>query len=65
MKKLVLIFSIALLTLGNVNAQGSVDFGVTGGLLNTNADINVSALGFNIANIDAVNKTGFYIGYCL
>ena len=62
MKKIVLLFSIALFALGNAKAQGGVDFGITGGLLNTNADINISALGFNIANIDAVNKTGFYIG---
>jgi opacity protein-like surface antigen len=62
MKKIILTLSIALYALGSANAQGGIDFGVTGGLLNTNADINVSALGFNIANIDAVNKTGFYIG---
>lgn len=40
----------------------SVKFGVTGGLLNVNADIDVSALGFPITSIDAINKTGFYIG---
>ncbi|MEX0291165.1 MAG: hypothetical protein AB3N14_18830, partial [Flavobacteriaceae bacterium] len=62
MKNIVLLFSIALFSLGSANAQGGVDFGVTGGLLNTNADISISALGFNIANIDAINKTGFYIG---
>ncbi len=62
MKKLFFIFSFALLTIGSVEAQGSVDFGITGGLLNTNADINISILNFNVANIDAVNKTGFYIG---
>ena len=61
MKKIILTFCIALFALGSANAQG-VDFGVTGGLLNTNADINISALGFNIANLDAINKTGFYIG---
>ncbi|MFS4416812.1 outer membrane beta-barrel protein [Maribacter sp. 2307ULW6-5] len=42
--------------------QSLPKFGLSGGLLNTNADINVSALGFNLANIDAVNKTGFYVG---
>jgi opacity protein-like surface antigen len=61
MKKIILTFCIALFAFGSANAQG-VDFGITGGLLNTNADINISALGFNIANLDAVNKTGFYIG---
>lgn len=61
MKKTLLTYCLALFALVSANAQG-VDFGVTGGLLNTNADINISALGFNIANLDAVNKTGFYIG---
>ena len=41
--------------------SGGIKFGLTGGLLNTNADIKISALGLNIANIDAVNETGFYI----
>lgn len=47
---------------GSVFGQSLPKFGLSGGLLNTNADINISALGFNIANIDAINKTGFYIG---
>lgn len=42
--------------------QSLPKIGLSGGLLNTNADINISALGFNLANIDAINKTGFYIG---
>jgi len=62
MKKLLLAFSLTLLAFTGLKAQGQVDFGVTGGLLNTNADISISALGINLANIDAVNETGFYIG---
>jgi hypothetical protein len=52
------------LVFGLSTVQGQVlpKFGLSGGLLNTNADINISALGFNLANIDAINKTGFYIG---
>lgn len=61
MKKLTI---CALFTLCFASAVGQSlpKFGLSGGLLNTNADINISALGFNIANIDAINKTGFYIG---
>lgn len=61
MRNAVLFF---LFTLGLTAVQGQdlPKFGLSGGLLNTNADINISALGFNLANIDAINKTGFYIG---
>lgn len=43
--------------------QFETKFGITGGLLNTNTDVNISALGFNIAEIDAINETGFYAGF--
>jgi opacity protein-like surface antigen len=61
MRNAVLFF---LLTIGLTAVQGQdlPKFGLSGGLLNTNADINISVLGFNLANIDAINKTGFYIG---
>ncbi len=61
MKKVLVVLSFVLFTIPGLKAQG-VDFGITGGLLNTNADIDISLLGFNLANIDAVNQTGFYIG---
>ncbi|MEM9143353.1 MAG: outer membrane beta-barrel protein [Bacteroidota bacterium] len=61
MKKLVF-FGALIFALQSSSAQGIVKVGVTGGLLNTNADISLSALGISLANIDAVNKTGFYIG---
>ncbi len=62
MKKLVLIAAFALFSFNSLSAQG-VKVGVTGGLLNVNANVNLSALGlFNIANLDAANGTGFYIG---
>ena len=61
MKKL-LIYPLFLLCIAATYGQSLPKFGLSGGLLNTNADINISALGFDIANIDAINKTGFYVG---
>lgn len=61
MKRLLSLVAMALFALSSIQAQ-SFRFGATGGLLNTNADINISVLGFNVANIDAINKTGFYVG---
>ena len=61
MKKLFLFTALSFLTLSFANAQ-SLGFGVTGGLLNNNTDIKLSALGATLANIDAINKTGFYVG---
>ena len=61
MKKLT-IYTLFLLCITATYAQSLPKLGLSGGLLNTNADINISALGFNIANIDAINKTGFYVG---
>lgn len=62
MKKIIFTLSIAFLTFAGIQAQDAFKFGVTGGLLNSNTDVNISALGINLANIDAINKTGFYIG---
>ena len=45
-----------------VNAQGSVKVGITGGLLNIDTDVDLSVLGFSLANLDAIGETGFYIG---
>ena len=60
MKKCI-VFCFVLLSL-NAFAQGQIKFGVTGGLLNTDANVDLS-LGniINLASIDAVNETGFYI----
>jgi opacity protein-like surface antigen len=62
MKKLLTLTVMAFLATNLAHAQTDFRFGLTGGLLNTNADIKISALGFNLANIDAINKTGFYVG---
>jgi len=46
-----------------VSAQGTTKFGISGGLMNNNTDIDISAFGIiDIASIDAINETGFYIG---
>lgn len=60
--KNVILFCLLVLGLSATHGQSLAKFGLSGGLMNTNADINISALGFNLANIDAINKTGFYIG---
>ncbi len=61
MKKLFVLAVLNLFAVIFVNAQ-SVEFGVTGGLLNNNTDVKLSALGITLADVDAINKTGFYIG---
>jgi len=61
MKKLVLIVAFALVSMSAIHAQG-VKIGVTGGLLNVNADVKLSVLGLNLANLDAAKGTGFYVG---
>lgn len=43
-------------------AKAQINFGVTGGVLNVNPDLEVSALGFDIADLDIDGSTGFYIG---
>lgn len=62
MKKLSLVALIAIFSLTLMQAQTNVKFGITGGLLNSNTDIDISVLGFDVANIDAINVTGFNIG---
>lgn len=43
-------------------AQG-IDFGIQGGFMNTDANIDVSVFNFDLLNLDAVNNSGFYIGF--
>jgi|GEM_PF-472322 len=61
MKKLHVLLICAFLGWQLGNAQG-VNFGITGGLLNTDANIDISVFNFSLAELDAVNNTGFYIG---
>jgi len=61
MKRILFIAAFTVFVQGTLCAQG-VSFGITGGLLNTNTDIDLSAVGISIFNIDAVNETGFYVG---
>ncbi|NKI31895.1 outer membrane beta-barrel protein [Croceivirga thetidis] len=62
MKKLFFLIGFCLIANG-LTAQSPIKFGVTGGLLNSDANIDLS-LGsiVELASIDAVNETGFYIG---
>jgi len=62
MKKLFYTTALALLTSTALFSQGTIKLGVTGGLYNVNADVELSALGFDLLDLDAVNQTGFYIG---
>jgi len=46
-----------------LQAQGDFKIGVTGGLLNSDVDVSLSALGLvDLGNIDAIANTGFYVG---
>ena len=60
------IFFTLLLTgffITGLQAQGELKFGVTGGLLNSDVDVSLSAFGLiDLTDIDAINKTGYYVG---
>lgn len=61
MKKIFATLIITLLIFESVLAQGNIKYGVTGGLLNSSIDIKIS----NLTSLDAIDKTGFYIGALL
>lgn len=61
MKNIKVLLISALLTWQFGNAQG-IDFGIQGGFVNSDADIDVSILDISLFNIGAVNESGFYIG---
>jgi len=62
MKKTIITLSILFALTFTSQAQGDFKFGITGGLLNSDFDITSSVLGINLADFDAINKTGFYVG---
>ncbi|NHF61297.1 PorT family protein [Flavobacteriaceae bacterium TP-CH-4] len=62
MKKILVASLFSFFTASTLFAQGTFKFGVTGGLLNSNADIDFSIFSVDLLNIDAVNKYGFYVG---
>lgn len=62
MKRLIAILTLAFFATSVAKAQNELKFGLTGGLLNNNTNIDIGAFGFDIASIDAINETGFYIG---
>ena len=61
MKQLKVLLICSLLAWQFGNAQG-IDVGITGGFMNTDADISLSALGFDLLDLDAVNNSGFFVG---
>ena len=61
MKQIKVLVISALLAWQFGNAQG-IDFGIQGGFVNTDADIDISILDIPLFNIGAVNESGFYIG---
>lgn len=56
MKKAALFFAVVFAGL-TLHAQDAPRFGISGGLLNTNADFD-----FTLSSLSATNNTGFYIG---
>ena len=62
MKKVFFTIVLSFLFVSAMQAQGDFKVGVTGGLINSNTNINISALGFSLVDIDAINSTGFYVG---
>ena len=61
MKHVKVLLISALLAWQFGNAQG-IDFGIQGGFMNTDADIDVSVFNFDLLNLDAVSNSGFYVG---
>jgi opacity protein-like surface antigen len=62
MKKVLFTIFLSGLFLTSLQAQGDLKFGVTGGLINSNTSVNLSAFSVNLLNLNAVNKIGFYVG---
>lgn len=62
MKKLCLVVVLTFFGFTAIQAQTNVKFGATGGLLANNTNLDISVLGIDIANIDAINEIGFYVG---
>lgn len=62
MKKVLTLLTFTLIGTLALQGQENLKFGLTAGLLNNNTDIKIGAFGFDVANIDAINETGFYIG---
>ncbi len=66
MKKISFVILLAILSITTTNAQGNVQFGVTGGLINGSGNISIG--GINIGNIlqsvdvNVLDGTGFFIG---
>ena len=64
MKRILLLSVLVITTFFSVNAQG-VDFGVTGGLLNSNVEFKTGNSLLNLIGVNRfgkINNTGFYVG---
>jgi len=53
---------LAFVFISGVQAQGEFKFGVTGGLITSRINNELSPLGINLANFTAASGTGFYVG---
>ncbi|MEO9893759.1 porin family protein [Aurantibacter sp.] len=62
MKKLITLAVVAFFGVYQAQAQTDFQFGVTGGLLNNDTNIKASVIGISLFNLDAINKTGYYVG---
>ena len=63
MKKVLFAIILSVLFTSGLQAQGDLKFGVTGGLINSNADVGFSVLGLvDLGSVNAISKTGFYVG---
>ena len=57
MKKVIFLLAMTFMVLSGTMAQDAPKIGLSGGLLNTNADFD-----FTLSSLSATNNTGFYIG---
>lgn len=62
MKKVLFTIVLSFLFISGIQAQGDFKFGVTGGLITSRVNNQLSPLGINLANFTAVSGTGFYVG---
>lgn len=62
MKKSLYMALCAICMSATLFAQDDIKIGVTGGLINSNTSVNLSVIGFDLLDLNAINKVGFYVG---
>jgi opacity protein-like surface antigen len=62
MKKSLFVAIIAIFISTALFAQDDIKIGVTGGLINSNTSVKLSAFSVNLLNLSAINKVGYYVG---